>query len=114
MFSQIPELDAPLLNQLIDSGENKLKIVDVREISEMAKGIIPGAVAMPLASLPARIHELSAEEDIVIVCRSGARSAQACMFLAQRGFKNTYNLRGGMMAWAQHGFVATRPEMVSA
>jgi rhodanese-related sulfurtransferase len=43
-----------------------------------------------------------------MVCRSGARSAQACMFLQQQGFSNVFNLRGGMIAWVQGGFPAYR------
>jgi rhodanese-related sulfurtransferase len=41
-----------------------------------------------------------------MVCRSGARSAQACQFLQQQGYSNVYNLRGGMMRWVQSGLPA--------
>jgi rhodanese-related sulfurtransferase len=65
---------------------------------------VPKAEALPLHTLPARVQDFSREEKLVMVCRSGARSAQACMFLQQQGFSNVYNLRGGMIGWAQSGF----------
>lgn len=114
MFSSVPELDAPLLLQLIGSEAKNLKIIDVREHTEVASGAIPGAIQIPLATLPARVHELDKNDDLVIVCRSGARSAQACRFLAGKGFKNAYNLRGGMMAWHSHGYDAEVPVVAFA
>jgi len=47
-----------------------------------------------------------------MVCRSGARSAQACMFLQQQGYDNVFNLRGGMMAWANNGLEIGLPQAV--
>jgi len=47
---------------------------------------------------------LSPSDKLVIICRSGARSAQACLFLKQQGFSDVHNLRGGMMGWVQSGF----------
>ena len=49
------------------------------------------------------------EHTYVIVCRSGNRSAQACMFMQQQGFDKVLNLRGGMLAWAQSGLPAVAP-----
>jgi rhodanese-related sulfurtransferase len=73
-------------------------------MEEIAMGTVPKAEALPLHTLPARVQDFSREEKLVMVCRSGARSAQACMFLQQQGFSNVYNLRGGMIGWAQSGF----------
>lgn len=69
-------------------------------------GTVPGAEALPLHILPEQMHKLSPAEKLVVVCRSGARSAQACMFLQQQGFSSVYNLRGGMMGWTQSGYPA--------
>lgn len=85
----------------LDHTDENIQIIDVREIPEISMGKIETAYAMPLASMPMRISELKADKKIVIVCRSGARSAQACMFLQQNGFDNVYNLRGGMMGWVR-------------
>ena len=85
----------------LDHTDDNFQIIDVREIPEISMGRIETAYPMPLASMPMRMSELKSDKKIVIVCRSGARSAQACMFLQQNGFDNVYNLRGGMMGWVR-------------
>ena len=85
----------------LDHHSDDFQIIDVREIPEIAAGKIETSYAMPLASMPMRISEINSEKKVVIVCRSGARSAQACMFLQQNGFDNVYNLRGGMIGWVR-------------
>jgi len=99
----IKEIDAPDLARLIETADHPIRVIDVRQHPEIAAGTIPGAEAVPLHTLPVRVGELSRTEKLIMVCRSGARSAQACMFLAQQGFDEVYNLRGGMIAWAQNG-----------
>jgi rhodanese-related sulfurtransferase len=107
MFANtIKEIDAPELAQWVSDANHKLRVIDVRQMQEIAAGTVPKAEALPLHTLPAKVHELSPEEKLVIVCRSGARSAQACLFLQQRGFSNVYNLRGGMISWVQCGLPA--------
>jgi rhodanese-related sulfurtransferase len=76
--------------------------LDVREPDEWQAGHIEEATHIPLADLPARIGELSPEDDLVVVCRSGARSGRAVAWLNQNGF-DTLNLDGGMVAWAAAG-----------
>ncbi|WP_455217855.1 rhodanese-like domain-containing protein [Kaarinaea lacus] len=101
MYFNIKEIEAPeLAKRLIG---DKPRMIDVREINEIAAGTVPGAEPMPMASIPARMHELSRDEEVVFICRSGARSAQVCMFLQQQGFENVINLRGGMMSWTRSG-----------
>ncbi len=102
-WSGIKEIEAPELARWLDGRESSIRVLDVRQHPEIAAGTVPGAVAVPLHTLPLKLNELSRDEKLVVICRSGARSAQACMFLAQQGFDNVYNLRGGMIAWAQNG-----------
>lgn len=102
----IMEIDAPEFAQWVNDATQELRVIDVRQMQEIAMGTVPKAEALPLHTLPAKVHELSREQKLVIVCRSGARSAQACMFLQQQGFSNVYNLRGGIMGWVQSGFPA--------
>ena len=102
----IMEIDAPEFAQWVNDATQELRVIDVRQMQEIAMGTVSKAEALPLHTLPAKVHELSREEKLVIVCRSGARSAQACMFLQQQGFSNVYNLRGGIMGWVQSGFPA--------
>ena len=85
-----------LLN-LLDANED-LNVIDVREDFEVEQGMIPGAVHMPLGSIPERTTELDASKAYIVVCKGGVRSANACEYLADQGFDVT-NLEGGMMAY---------------
>ncbi|MCG6935708.1 MAG: rhodanese-like domain-containing protein [Proteobacteria bacterium] len=111
MHWNIKEIEAhELANRL--TADDRLRIIDVREMREIVAGTIPGAEAMPMASIPVRLHELERDKDLVFICRSGARSAQVCMFLQQQGFDNVINLRHGMMGWAGSGQQVSLPEAV--
>jgi rhodanese-related sulfurtransferase len=103
LWNGIKEIDAPELARWLGDQRDELRVIDVRQMPEIVAGTVPGADAIPLHTLPLKVNELNRETKLVLICRSGARSAQACMFLAQQGFENVYNLRGGMIAWAQTG-----------
>jgi rhodanese-related sulfurtransferase len=105
----IKEVEASELAHWVNDANHKLRVLDVRQMQEISTGTVPSAEPLPLHILPAKLHELSPEEKLVMVCRSGARSAQACLFLQQQGFSNVYNLRGGMMGWMQSGLSACQP-----
>jgi rhodanese-related sulfurtransferase len=81
----------------LELGE-KLHLLDVREDDEWESGHIPGAKHIPVGSLKERHKELDPSEEIIVVCRSGNRSALACEYLASLGY-NVVNLQGGMLAW---------------
>jgi len=98
----IKELDVDTLQSYLDEGK-KIRLLDVRGAPEMAQGMIPNAEKLPLHTLPARLNEMDTNEMTVLYCRSGARSAQGVGFMAQQGFDNVYNLRGGIIAWAKSG-----------
>lgn len=112
MYFGIKEIEAGELAKRVTSQDKSIKIIDVREMSEISGGTIPGAIPMPLATVPLRLNEFEPHDELVLICRSGARSAQACMFMQQQGFKNVYNLRGGMFAWAGSGQPLGLPEAV--
>ncbi len=78
-------------------------VIDVREPSEVAQGKIARAKLIPLGELKTRIGELEKHKTkpIIMVCRSGSRSAGACGILSKQGFSEVYNLAGGMIAWQQ-------------
>jgi rhodanese-related sulfurtransferase len=78
-----------------------VRIVDVREPAEFngPLGHVPGARLIPLGSLKDRIAELDRTTPLVVVCRSGARSAQATVLLGKAGFDKVANLSGGMLRW---------------
>ena len=76
------------------------QLVDVREPSEVATGTLPGAINIPLGQLPSRLAELDRSRRVVLLCRSGARSANAAELLVGAGFTDVVNLVGGMLAAA--------------
>lgn len=78
-------------------------MLDVREPPEWAEGHIPGAVLVPLGELQARIAEIDGTRSIVVVCRSGNRSAQGRDILLAAGFPAVTSLAGGMTDWAAAG-----------
>jgi sulfur-carrier protein adenylyltransferase/sulfurtransferase len=81
-----------------DRGEDVF-ILDVREPHEYEINRIPGSVLIPLGDLPERFTELDANREIVVMCKSGMRSARAANFLREHGFKVAKNLKGGVLAW---------------
>lgn len=76
-------------------------ILDVREMNEYSGGHIVNAIHIPLSNLKTRIGELNKykNQKIIVSCRSGNRSSQACANLKKEGFEEVYNLSGGVMAW---------------
>lgn len=79
-------------------------LLDVREPQEYAQAHIPGAVLIPMNDVLARVHELDEYDQIVVVCRSGNRSAAVATGLHDYGLPNKfYNLEGGTVAWVREG-----------
>jgi glyoxylase-like metal-dependent hydrolase (beta-lactamase superfamily II)/rhodanese-related sulfurtransferase len=94
-------LPATLAERRADRQAVAIQVVDVREAAEFtdAFGHVPGALSLPLSELAARMGELCADQPVVTVCRSGARSAQAAVLLHKSGFQAVANLAGGMLRW---------------
>jgi len=83
----------------------------------MAQGMIPGGEPLPMHLIPLQERDLIASDrPIVLYCRSGARSAQACMYLISRGAdpERIINLRGGIIDWARAGLPLVAPAADSA
>lgn len=78
-------------------------LLDVREDDEWVAGHAPDANHMPMMQIPARIEEIPADRDVVVICRVGGRSAQVVAYLQQHGLTRTINLDGGMSDWAAAG-----------
>lgn len=78
-------------------------LIDVRTDREIERGLIPGALHIPLHTLPGRLHDIGQDLPVVIYCQSGARSAQASAFLSDNGWGQVYNLAGGFSGWAARG-----------
>ncbi|WP_201983415.1 rhodanese-like domain-containing protein [Hymenobacter rubidus] len=92
------------LHQRQQAGETPT-IIDVREPWEHEEARMPGAQNIPLGTLPEKLDDLDAwkEQEIIVHCKSGARSGQAKAYLTQQGFTNVRNLLGGYQAYAAEG-----------
>lgn len=75
-----------------------MALLDVREDNEWQAGHVVGALHIPLGELPQRVDEVPEGQRVVVVCRSGGRSAQATGFLQEHG-RDAVNLAGGMRDW---------------
>jgi rhodanese-related sulfurtransferase len=105
-MSQYKEITTDELLKMLAAGP--LLLVDVRNDDEVARGIIPGAMHVPLAMLPMQYAALAKAEKLVFYCHSGVRSAHAADFASGQGRQDVYNLIGGVLAWAKagHSFAA--------
>lgn len=89
----------------VAASDEALQLIDVREPDEWEVGHIDGAHHIPLSELPARLGEIHRGAPVVLVCRSGRRSAFATRLLHEAGF-DARNLEGGMQAWVSAGLPA--------
>jgi sulfur-carrier protein adenylyltransferase/sulfurtransferase len=96
--SGVPEISVEELKRRLDAKED-IYILDVREPHEYQICNLNGHL-IPLNDLPKRVSELDPSKEMVVHCRSGARSARAVGFLRQAGFAKASNLAGGILAWA--------------
>ncbi|MFZ5441406.1 MAG: rhodanese-like domain-containing protein [Myxococcota bacterium] len=82
-----------------------VRLIDVREPHEFTGelGHVPGATLVPMATVPAEASSWPRDEPVLLVCRSGGRSANVAQFLTRAGFTKVMNLVGGMLAWNQAG-----------
>lgn len=97
----VPEIDPVAAWKVFSSG--KALIIDVREPEELDEVAIADVIHIPLARLSAEADELPRDRDLLVICRSGVRSAYATQFLLQSGFERARNIVGGVIAWAQSG-----------
>jgi rhodanese-related sulfurtransferase len=96
---EVPTIEVAQLPDPIPEG---VTVLDVREPVEWTHGRIDGAVHIPLTEIPSRVEELPVDQQLLVVCKVGGRSAQATAFLREKGFE-AINLAGGMIDWAEAG-----------
>ena len=99
----VKEIDSVGLEQRLKSGE-QLLLLDIRSEAEGVHGMLPNSEHLPMHLIPVRMNEFPDDRDVILYCRSGARSHHACMYLMQNGFENCINLKGGIIDWARHSF----------
>ena len=96
----VGEITAEGLKARLDAGDTPV-VLDVREPWEVAIARLECAVVIPMDQIPARLGELDAARDTIVMCYSGGRSMQVAQFLAARGFASVSNLVGGILAWTR-------------
>lgn len=99
MAGESADLHPVELKAKMDRGD-RFELVDVREKHELDICALPYTKWIPIGDFAAHIGELDPESEIVVYCRSGARSGKAASMLRQRGFKRARNLLGGVLAWS--------------
>ncbi len=99
LINGIPQLSVTELKQRLDAGED-LFILDVREPYEYQIGNIGGKL-MPMNTVPLRLEEINREREVVVHCRSGARSQRVAEYLKQMGYEKVCNVSGGILAWSE-------------
>jgi molybdopterin/thiamine biosynthesis adenylyltransferase/rhodanese-related sulfurtransferase len=101
MSDEVPEITPAELKERLDRGD-RLTIIDVREPFEWDIGNLEphGARLIPMKEIQQRYEEIDPADEIVLQCRSGARSANVLGFLRQQGYERLLNLKGGILAWS--------------
>lgn len=100
LLTPAKNLDAEEARSYIkEHQEGEYTLLDVRQPGEFAQARIPGAKLIPLPELPGRLSELDLEKPHIVYCAIGGRSRAAAQYLSGQGFKEVFNLKGGIAAW---------------
>jgi rhodanese-related sulfurtransferase len=95
----VPEIDIDEFARRREAGS---PVIDVREPDEYQAGHVPGATLIPLATVPDHLADIPTGGEVLVICRSGARSRRAAEFLGANGVSAT-NVGGGTLAWIDSG-----------
>ena len=101
----IKEIDVNELKSKIDSGE-KFFFIDCREQNEWDEMHVPGSTLLPVSVFQEKYKDVLTDKNanVAVLCRSGKRSMNTCMFLLAQGFTDLSNVEGGILAWQSSGF----------
>ena len=94
-FNILPEE----VKQRLDRGE-AMTLLDVREPWEYDAARISGSTLIPMGDVPSRVQELDPDENIVVICHHGIRSANVAQWLRQQGFDKAQSMSGGIARWS--------------
>ncbi len=97
IMEEIKQITPDEVKKLLDEDET-LNLIDVREDDEVAQGMIPEAVHIPMGEIPDNLDKLDKNQEYIIICRSGRRSENVSHFLQDQGYK-VRNMVGGMLAY---------------
>ncbi len=87
------------VKEILDN-KNGTRLIDVREEWEHRIAKIDGSELMPLSNFMSCMGKLNKEDNLIVYCHRGMRSANVCNFLVNQGYKNLINLKGGIEAWS--------------
>lgn len=104
-MNTLQEISTDELLRRMDEGE-QFHLIDIREDFEVAMGMIPGAVHIPMNTVPVRLDEFDPETEYVLVCRAANRTRTLGDFMAARGFKVAH-MTGGMLEWRGEVIIPT-------
>jgi rhodanese-related sulfurtransferase len=100
LITIMKEITVKELKEKMDKGED-FQLIDVREDFEYEMSNLGGTL-IPLGGILIEAEQIAKNKPVIVQCRSGKRSAAAIMQLEQQfGFTNLYNLKGGLLAWAE-------------
>jgi rhodanese-related sulfurtransferase len=94
---------AEFQEQFANNAAADYALIDVREVEEFEQGHIPGAINIPMNTVPARVGEITTEKPVVLVCARGSRSEMVAEFLTGQGYRQLYNLTDGTLGWMMRG-----------
>ncbi len=86
------------VHKLMQTGE--IRLIDVREKDEFAYTSVTGSDSIPMSEFGNHLGNLSKDQKLAFICRSGARSGRVVMYLRSNGFPNVYNVTGGIIRWS--------------
>ena len=89
-------------NKALEMSKAGAVLIDVRTPAEVAEGMAPGAVNIPLQEIQQRLAEFPKDKDLLIYCRSGKRSMVASDFLVKNGYDRVFNVAGGFLAFPKN------------
>lgn len=95
----LPEID---VNQLADHLRTGARLIDVREPDEYERGHVPGALSVPLATVPEQLDLFRGSQPAYVICQAGGRSRRACEYIEAHGI-DAINVDGGTSAWVASG-----------
>ena len=99
-----PEVPTCTVTEAAERHQTGARIIDVREPVEHNSLRVPGADLLPMSTIPSWYTDLDVNEELLVLCRSGNRSATVVDALVnQAGFTNVTNIAGGIMAWGEAG-----------
>ena len=101
--ASITNVTADEVYKMLSSNKDYF-ILDVRSKEEFDSGYIEGAYLIPVTELENRLVELPQDKPIIVYCRSGSRSTSAANILLEKGFKEIFNMTGGITEWQSKGF----------